>query len=479
MGNEHLDKIFEYNKFEDINNTKGTDYSGPYIFPKVKDFQKETVEHFQNKSLIENNIEKMSIFKDRPCLGRRLKIGENEKGEPIFEKKYTYFTYNEVHTMCKKFAKNLHEKKEELIHKDSYKDKEFNLVGIFAKNCTEWVISDMGCQMDSVTTATLYATLGQDAFKYICDQTQIKTILVSPDLVDMLCELKLKFDLQRLSIAILFDLTTNCDSKMELDKLKNAGFTAYSFTQDFLKENNKVKDSDLQISKPDTIMTVCYTSGTTGNPKGVMLSQRNLISVLETVIRDSSVPLDENGAHISFLPLAHIFERMVISGFMGVAAKIGFISGSVRTTLMEDMSLFGPTLLFTVPRVLQTIRMKIFDGFNALSNWKKKLAYKAYHTKLENYKKYGIITHAIYDQIIFKKIRSMFGNKLKTILCASAPMPKELADDFKVFLSIPIIEGLGMTELSGSAFCTNYHDLTNFTAGGVTGGVKMIIKSIQ
>ena len=478
MGNVHLDKIFEYNKFEDINNTKGTDYSGPYIFPKVKDFQKETVEHFQNKSLIENNIEKMSIFKNRPCLGRRLKIGENEKGEPIFEKKYTYFTYNEVHTMCKKFAKNLHEKKEELIHKDSYKDKEFNLVGIFAKNCTEWVISDMGCQMDSVTTATLYATLGQDAFKFICDQTQIKTILVSPDLVDMLCELKLKFDLQRLSIAILFDLTTNCDSKMELDKLKNAGFTAYSFTQDFLKENNKVKDSDLQISKPDTIMTVCYTSGTTGNPKGVMLSQRNLISVLETVIRDSSVPLDENGAHISFLPLAHIFERMVISGFMGVAAKIGFISGSVRTTLMEDMSLFGPTLLFTVPRVLQTIRMKIFDGFNALSNWKKKLAYKAYHTKLENYKKYGIITHAIYDQIIFKKIRSMFGNKLKTILCASAPMPKELADDFKVFLSIPIIEGLGMTELSGSAFCTNYHDLTNFTAGGVTGGAKMIIKSV-
>ena len=80
------------------------------------------------------------------------------------------------------------------------------------------------------------------------------------------------------------------------------------------------------------------------------------------------------------------------------------------------------------------------------------MAYTAYYTKLENYKKYGIITHLIYDKLIFKKIRAMFGNKLKTILCASAPMPKELADDFKVFLSIPIIEGLGMTELSGSAF---------------------------
>ena len=478
MGNVHLDKIIEYNKFEDINNKRGEDYSGPYVYPTVKDFQKETEEHFKNKSLIENNIEKMTRFKDRPCLGRRLKVGENEKGEPRFDNKYTYYTYKDVHIMCKKFAKNLHEKKEGLIYKDSYRGKNFNLVGIFAKNCTEWVIADMACQMDSVTTAILYSTLGQDAFRYICEQTKIRTILVSPDLINMLCDLKKKYNLGQLSNAILFDMTTNCDSEKELEKLRNAGFTAYSFTKDFLKDNENVKDSDLEISKPETIMTICYTSGTTGDPKGVMLSQRNLISVLDTVIRDSHVPIDEYGTHISFLPLAHIFERMVISGFMGAAAKIGFISGSVRTTLIEDMSLLGPTLLFTVPRVLQTMRTKIFDGFNALGGWKKKLAYKAYHTKLENYKKYGIITHTIYDQLVFKKIRNMFGNKLRTILCASAPMPKELADDFKVFLSIPIIEGLGMTELSGSAFCTTYHDLTNFTAGGVTGGAKMIIKSV-
>ena len=478
MGNIHLDKIYEYNKFENIKSHKGEDFSGPYIFPEVNDFKKETEDAYKNRSLIQNNIEKMIKSKDRPCLGRRLKIGENEKGEPIFDKKYTYYTYDEVHMMCKKFAKNLHEKKDELIYKDSYNNIDFNLIGIFAKNCTEWVVADMGCQMDSVTTATLYATLGQDAFKYICDQTKIKTILVSPDLVNMLCDLKKKFNLEQLSNAILFDMTTNCDSKKELENLRNAGFKAYSFTEDFLKENTNVKDSDLEISKPDTIMTICYTSGTTGSPKGVMLCQRNLICVLETCIYASSLPLDEYGCHVSFLPLAHIFERMVISGFMGVGGKVGFISGSVRTTLMEDISLFGPTLLFTVPRILQTIRNKVFDGFNALGGWKKKLAYKAYHTKLENYKKYGIVTHAIYDQLIFKKIRNMFGNRLKVVLCASAPMPKELADDFKVLLSIPVLEGLGMTELAGAAFATNYHDLTNFTAGGIIGGAKMIIKSV-
>ena len=478
MGNTHLDKVYEYNRLEEENITKREGYSGPYIFPKLKNFEKESVEYFQNKSLIEYNIGQMKKYKDRPCLGRRLKKGENEKGEPIYEEKYTYFSSSEVYNMCLNFAKNLHEKKSELIHKDSYNNIEFDLIGIFAKNCTEWVVSDLGCQIDTITTATLYATLGPNAFKFICEQTQIKTILVSPDLVKMLCELKQKFKLDNLTNAILFDLTTNCDSDKVLSELTQAGFTAYSFTKDFIKENNNVNESDLKISKPDTIMTICYTSGTTGNPKGVMLSQRNLISVLETVIDGGSIPVDEYAAHISFLPLAHIFERMVISGFMGIGAKVGFISGSVRTTLMDDIKYFGPTLLFTVPKVLQTIRNKVMEGFNKLSGWKKKLAYTAYYTKLDNYKKYGIVTHAVYDLLVFKEIREMFGNRIKTVLCASAPLRKELADDFKVFLSVPVVEGLGMTELSGSPFCTNYNDYTNFTAGGVNWGARMLLKSV-
>ena len=478
MGNTHLDKIYEYNRLEVENETKREGYSGPYIYPKLKNFDKESVEYFQNKSLIKYNIQQMKKYKERPCLGRRLKKGENEKGEPIYEEKYTYFSSSEVYNMCLNFSKNIHEKKDELIHKDTYNNIEFDLIGIFANNCTEWVVSDLGCQMDSITTVTLYATLGPNAFKFICEQTEIKTILVSPDLVKTLCDLKQKFKLDNLTYAILFDLTTNCDSDKVLSQLKEAGFTAYSFTKDFIKENNNVKESDLRISQPDTIMTICYTSGTTGNPKGVMLSQRNLISVLETVIDGGSIPVDEYAAHISFLPLAHIFERMVISGFMGIGAKVGFISGSVKTTLMEDIKYFGPTLLFTVPKVLQTIRNKVFDGFNKLSGWKKKLAYTAYYTKLDNYKKYGIVTHAVYDFLIFKKIREMFGNRIKTVLCASAPLRKELADDFKVFLSVPVVEGLGMTELSGSPFCTNYNDYTNFTAGGVNWGARMLLKSV-
>jgi long-chain acyl-CoA synthetase len=129
---------------------------------------------------------------------------------------------------------------------------------------------------------------------------------------------------------------------------------------------------------------------------------------------------------------------------------------------MEDIKYFGPTLLFTVPKVLQIIKNKVIEGFDKLPGWKRKLAYTAYYTKLENYKKYRIVTHAIYDKFAFKKIKEMFGNRIRTVLFASAPLRKELLDDFKVFLGAPVIEGLGMTELSGSPFCTNYNDYIIF-----------------
>ena len=477
MGNTNTSNYYIYNKLENTSNNRKSDYVGPYILPQINDFKKEVEDYYQNKTLIGKVIEKMKQFKDRPCLGRRIKIGETEQGAPIFEKKFTYFTYKEVEDFCYKFAKNIHEKRNELIYKDSYINLDVNLIGIFAKNCLEWVITDFGCQMDSITNVTLYSTLGEEAFKFICEQTKIKAIFVSPDLVNSLCEYKIKFNLKQLNYAILYDFTTNCDSKKLLEELKNAGFIAFSFTSEFLKENINIKRSDLIMSKPDTTMTICYTSGTTGDPKGVMISQRNMIVSLETIIRDTGVPLDEYAAHLSFLPLAHIFERIIISGFMISAAKIGFISTNVKN-LEEDMNILGPTIICLVPRVMQTIRTKIFDNFNSLSLWQKELAYKAYHTKLENFHKYGIINHIIYDQIIFKKVRNTFGGKVKCLLSASAPMQKELADDFKIFFSVPVVEALGMTELSGAPFCTNTRDLTNLTAGGITGGAKAILKSV-
>ena len=462
MGNSTSNTENTYNKWENPAKHFGPNYSGPFVHPSVTDYKRQVEDVYQNRTLIDNNLEKMLKFKDKECLGIRKQIGENQ-----YEKKYTYFSYGEIYNFCVNAAKNLHAQSEDLIVEDTYNNINFKLIGIFSKNCVEWVVLDHACQMDSITTVTLYSTLGQEAFHHICQETKISTICVSPDLVNMLIECKKKFNIETLRNVILFDFTTNCNNVAELQtQLQEAGLRTIFFT-DLLKENKTVNYKELSISKPDTVLTICYTSGTTGLPKGVMIIQRNMISMLEICIRDSGVPLDENGCHISFLPLAHIMERIIMSGFLSVAAKIGFISGSVKTTLLEDIGILKPTLLFLVPRVLQTFKAKIWELVNSLPSFKKNLFFKALETKHYNFKNYGIITHFLYDKLVFKTIAQKFGGKLKCILCASAPLPKDIADDFKLLLSIPIIEGWGMTELCGPAFATKYSDLTNNSAGGV------------
>ena len=103
MGNSDTPPLpnYIYNKYVDPNKPFGENFSGPFVHPSVNDFEKEIEEKYKNRTLIENNIEKMKKFKDRECLGIRKKIGENK-----YEDKYTYFTYQQVHDMCVNFAKN-------------------------------------------------------------------------------------------------------------------------------------------------------------------------------------------------------------------------------------------------------------------------------------------------------------------------------------------------------------------------------------
>ena len=369
----------------------------------------------------------------------------------------------------------MHEKREEYIHKDTYNNKEFNLIGIFAKNCVEWELADLACQLDSITTVTLYATLGENSFKYICDQTNITTIFLSPDLVDTFLKYNSNLELNTIKNIILFDLTVYC-TEQHFSKLKEKGFNVYSLKKDFIEKESNVKESELIISNADTVLTICYTSGTTGNPKGAMVIQRNMVSVLEGVIASSAVPVNQYSAHFSFLPLAHIMERMILIGHLSLGARVGFLAGSVRTTLLEDISLVEPTLLVLVPKVLQRVRTGIFETVNKGPYIVKEMFCRALAIKKRNYFKYHTLEHFFLDKVVFSKIRKKFGRNLKAMLCASAPLPEDISLDIKLLLSCPIVEGWGMTELSGSAFCTNLYDPLNLSNGGIieTGKVKLV-----
>ena len=285
MGNEPQTKPTTYNKPENPSQLFGPNYTGPFIHPSVSAFS-DVVAAYKDRSLIANTLAKMKLFSARPCIGFRKQVSPGK-----YDDKYTYFTYEEIRTFCTTFAKNIHFHARKLLAYDTYNDIDFRLIGIFAKNCTEWVITDNACQMDSITTVTLYSTLGEEAFDHICKESLIKTICVSPDLVDMLIKCKTKFNIDTLQHALLFDMTTNVSEKdiSEIEaKLKAVGIEMIRFTS-MIKDDNGVNENELTISQPDTVMTICYTSGTTGLPKGVMIIQRNMIAMLEMCTLQPSI----------------------------------------------------------------------------------------------------------------------------------------------------------------------------------------------
>ena len=451
-----------YNKYENIDDSLENNpsfLSGPFVNSNKKDFE-ETEKYYQDKTYIEQLMQTLGQLKDSERLGWRL---QTEEGH---EKKFSFITNGEVKKFSETLARNLVSLK--LSSKDDLTGQEF--IGIFAKNTPEWTITDIACQLMSITSVTFYSTLGELAFEHICNQTLVSTICVSPESIATLITYKTKFGLDLVSNVLIYDL---CQSVKEsqIEDLKRIGLNVYLFSK--LTTEELSKETPFNMSKPDTTLTICYTSGTTALPKGAEITQRNFIAQMVN-IDDAGYHINTNSTHFSYLPLAHVMERVCLLLALLKGSKIGYITGDVRKYLREDLSILQPSFLIAVPRVLDTFRKLIFDEFAKIpAGCKKSLIEKGLRTKRENFRENREIKHGLYDKLIFNKIREKFGGKLEVFVTGSAPLSKDLAEDIKILFSIPIIEAYGMTECTAAALATHITDLSNVHTGGAISTFKV------
>lgn len=208
-------------------------------------------------------------------------------------------------------------------------------------------------------------------------------------------------------------------------------------------------------SRDDTF-TICYTSGTTGLPKGVVLAHKNMVADVASVLlrAEHGLLLDIGGfsskeVHLSYLPLAHMFERTVVSATMTVGAAIAFYSGNV-TKLMDDIALARPTFFVSVPRLLNRIHDRICAQIQEKGPVIQYLFKKALAAKKENLK-YGIYTHWLWDRLIFNKIRQRLGGRVHGILSGAAPISGDALDFLSVCFCCGVVEGFGQTETAAGS----------------------------
>lgn len=306
-------------------------------------------------------------------------------------------------------------------------------VAIMSSNRPEWNICDFGIMQMGATQVPMYPTLAENDIKFILKDAEIKIVFVSDKLLFD------KLDLVRQKDSLKFDIYS-------FDKIE--GVPHWMELIDLGEKSDLV---DLQTYRdqitPQDLLTLIYTSGTTGTPKGVMLTHDNLVSNCIA----SSVMYPENFSKaLSFLPLSHIFERMVFYMYFYLGISIYYAQS--MDTIAADLVEVKPHGFTTVPRLLEKVYDRIVAKGSELTGIKKQLFFWALNLGL-NYELEGKngffyeLQLKIANKIIFPKWREALGGNIMALVSGGAALQPRLARVFWA-AKMPVLEGYGLTETS-------------------------------
>ncbi len=306
---------------------------------------------------------------------------------------------------------------------------------ISTNNRTEWNVCDIGILQVGAQNVPIYPTASKEDYEYVLNHSEAIYCFVSDkEIIDKLNQIKSNTQLKGVYTFDEVSGENNWTKLLELGKDTS---------------NQNEVEARKEAVKPDALATLIYTSGTTGKPKGVMLSHKNIVT--NVISSEKRVPLHYgNDRGLSFLPVCHIFERMILYLYQYCGVSVYFAE-SIEL-LSDNAKEIKPNVMTAVPRLYEKIYDKIYAKGAELSGIKKKLffwaielglAYEPYQANGWWYeKKLGIAR-----KLIFSKWQEALGGELKLMVSGSAPLQARLARVFAA-ADMPVMEGYGLTETS-------------------------------
>lgn len=336
---------------------------------------------------------------------------------------------------------------------------------ISSNNRTEWNIMDIGALQTGAQTVPIYPTISEDDYEYILNHSGAIYCFVSD--AEVLRKVNLIRDkIPNVKEVYSFNEIEGCKNWNEL--LILGVDTGNQNDVEYRKSNVKTED----------LATIIYTSGTTGRPKGVMLSHKNIVSnVLDSAAR---IPFEAGKSRaLSFLPICHIFERMILYLYQYYGVSVYF--GESIDKISDNLKEVKPTVITAVPRLLEKVYDKIYAKGTELTGIKKNLFFWAIDLGLR-YEPYGAngfwyeMQLKIARKLIFSKWKEGLGGNLDLMVSGSAALQPRLARVFAA-AEIPVMEGYGLTETSP---VISVNDMRNKgfrvgTVGKVIDNVEVII----
>uniref|UniRef100_A0A4W4HIA9 Long-chain-fatty-acid--CoA ligase n=1 Tax=Electrophorus electricus TaxID=8005 RepID=A0A4W4HIA9_ELEEL len=392
--------------------------------------------HEDAKTLYEAFQRGLHVSGNGPCLGSRL------PNQP-----YKWLSYKEVTTRAEHLGSGLLSQGC-LPNQDQF-------IGVFAQNRPEWIISELACYTYSMVVVPLYDTLGPNAIRYIINIADISTVICDkPEKAEVLLGNVERQETPGLKTIILMDPFG--PELMEHGENCGVHIQAMKDVEALGREHYRKP----MPPRPEDLSIVCFTSGTTGNPKGVMLTHGNVVADFSGFIKvtDKVIFPNQDDVLISFLPLAHMFERLIESVVYCHGGRIGFFQGDIRL-LSEDMKALRPTIFPVVPRLLNRMYDKIFSqANNPMKRWLLNFAAKRKGGEVSS----GIIrSDSIWDKIFFSKIQASLGGRLRMIITGAAPTSPTVLSFLRAALGCQVYEAYGQTECTAGCTFTTPGDWTS------------------
>ena len=326
---------------------------------------------------------------------------------------------------------------------------------LVSENRPEWLISDLAIMLANGITVPAYTTYTENDYKYLIEDCQPSVIIVSNNEMHK----KLKNIIKEkvfIKKVITFDKIEGVNENKYLD--------FDSIAKRNLLENEKIKNSNL---KRTSTACIIYTSGTGGNPKGVILSHGGILNNLEGACEILKPLIDKRPVFLTWLPLSHSYEHTVQFAQIAVGAKV-FYAEKIEK-LLDNISEAKPTIMTAVPRFYQNLYNKINMNMKKAKGLKAKLIKATIYLGKKDLLKQKMnfsekLMNSIVSALVRKKVKKQFGGNLKAFVSGGGALDKEIGE-FLNAIGLPTLQGYGLTETSPVVSCNPIHKIRVETVG--------------
>ncbi|KAJ4766656.1 long chain acyl-CoA synthetase 9 [Rhynchospora pubera] len=424
-------------------------------------FAKPVESHWEGISTIAQLFEQsckkyayMPLFGSRKLISRDTEVSPDGRSfEKLHLGEYEWLSYGEAFKAVCNFASGL-------THLGHGSDER---VAIFADTRAEWQIALQGCFRRNATVVTIYASLGEGALCHSLNETEVTTVVCGSKELKKLIDISGQLDTVK---RVIYINEEGVSTDVSLAQ-NNSSWKLSSFEEvQKLGQENPVEPV---MPLASDVAVIMYTSGSTGLPKGVMMTHGNVLATVSAVM--TIVPgLGSKDVYLAYLPLAHILELAAESVLIAAGGAIGYgtpltltdTSNKIKKGTKGDSSVLKPTLMTAVPAILDRVRDGVRKNVDTKGGMAKRLFDISYQRRLAaiNGSWFGAwgLEKLLWDFVVFRKVRAILGGRIRFLLSGGAPLSGDTQRFINVCLGAPIGQGYGLTETCAGGAFSEYDD---------------------